>query len=318
MGESVDLISETSPARRVRSAIGRIYRRLGPIEEACGDALRLLAFLSWTLLVRLKLSKKEILVFNCGEGREEEGFYAQLTVILGLLEHFEKWGNVLAGVRVDFEDRGLYYDAAHGNNSWEYFFQPVDIGRQTNADERTTTIFQEEQFATRGEHMPRSRALDLIERYIHIKPPILKKIDSFVRAYFEGFHVIGIHYRGTDKWTEAPRVSYEDVRTAACAAIGAIDAGQYRLFVASDEQAFVDFMTSAFPDRVIIWETQRAVDGKPIDFRMENNYKKGKDVVIDCVLLSRCHLLIRTSSHLGLFSTFFNPALPVVLLNHPY
>ena len=318
MSETGDLVSAPSLARRIRRIIGRIYRDWGPIEDGCRDALRMLAFMAWTILVRFKLSRKEILVFNCGEGRENEGFYAQFTVILGLLEHFEKWGEVIAGARVDFEDRGLFYDSAFGKNSWEYYFLPIDIGRESKAVERITDVIQEDRFAARGEHMPRARAFDLIDRYIHVKPHIQEKVDSFVHAHFEGFHVIGIHYRGTDKWTEAPRVPYEDVCAAVRIAISAVETGHYRLFVASDEQAFVDCMENTFPNRVISWETLRSFDGKPIDFRMEDNYKKGEDAVIDCLLLSRCHLLIRTSSHMSLCSTFFNPAIPVVLLNHRY
>lgn len=88
--------------------------------------------------------------------------------------------------------------------------------------------------------------------------------------------------------------------------------------MASDEQAFVDFMASAFPGRVIAWETRRSVDLEPIDFRFDDNYKKGEDVVIDCLLLSRCHRLIRTSSSLSLCSSYFNPDIPVEVLNLHY
>jgi hypothetical protein len=139
-----------------------------------------------------------------------------------------------------------------------------------------------------------------------------------VHTHFGNFHVIGIHFRGTDKCGEAPRVPYEEVCAAVRTAIGVVGTEDWRLFVASDEQAFVDYMEDAFPDMVFSWETRRSTDGCPIDLRMEDNYKKGEDAVMDCLLLSRCHQLIRTASDLSLCSTYFNPDIPVVLLNEEY
>ena len=43
--------------------------------------------------------------------------------------------------------------------------------------------------------------------------------------------------------------------------------------------------------------------------------REGLDAVVDCLLLSRAHTLIRTASNLSLCSTLFNPSLPDRLLN---
>lgn len=306
------------PCSRMKRALGRLYLKLGFTQAGRCTVASLLAFLGWVLMVKLGLAGKPVLVMNCGEGRQADGFYAQFTVILGLLEHFEKWGSVIAGVRVDFGDWNLYFDPAHGPNSWEYYFQPICIGEPSKAVERVIDFEQGNRFSIRGERMPRWRAHELIARYIHVKPHVAGKIAGFARAHLEGHFVVGVHYRGTDKWTEAPRVPYEEVQAAVRDAIGACRPGRYRLFVASDEQAFVDAMRKAFSDRVVCWETLRSFDGSPIDFRMGDNYKKGEDTVIDCLLLARCDRLIRTSSSLGLCSTFFNPNVQVDLLNRHY
>lgn len=303
---------------RVKRTLARLYLKLGFTQAGCCTVASLLAFLGWVFMVKLGLAGKPVLVMNCDEGRQADGFYAQFTVILGLLEHYEKWRSVIAGVRVDFGDWNLYYDPAHGCNSWEYYFQPVRIGRDSRALVRVIDFEQGNRFSMRGERMPRWRAHELIARYIHVKPHVAAKIDGFASAHLDGHYVIGVHYRGTDKWTEAPRVPYEEVHSAVRDAIGACRSDRYRLFVASDEQAFVDGMQKAFPHRVVCWDTLRSLDGSPIDFRMGDNYKKGEDAVIDCLLLSRCDRLIRTSSSLGLCSTFFNPDVPVDLLNRHY
>ncbi len=318
MRESLEPAPPLSFRSRARRALSRLYRGWGFTESGCRDISRLLAFLAWAGLARVGLARKRVMLMNCAEGREGDGFYAQFSVILGLLEHCERWKGVIAGVKVDFGDWDLYFDASAGNNSWEYFFQPIDFRRESGAVERVVDREQGQRFAVRGETMLRTTAFGLISRHIRVRPHIQEKIDAFARANFRGFDVIGVHYRGTDKWEEARRVPYEEVRSAIREAIIAREAGAFRLFVASDEQAFVEYMERSFPGRVISWETRRSLDGEPIDFVFDDNYKKGEDAVIDCLLLSRCHHLIRTSSTLSLCSTYFNPKIPVVVLNQHY
>ncbi len=319
MREAGEGAATPSVARRARRALGRIYRGwsrgVGRLNDACGEFLRWMALHVRSVLVRIKVRRKEILVMNCGENGEIDGLYAQFTVILGLLEHCEAWAQVYAGARVDFEDQGLYYDAAFGRNSWEYFFEPIDMGRESQAGERRIGLREQYRFAQRGEDMPRPSAHALISRHIHPKPHVQRKVDSFVRAHFAECHVIGIHYRGTDKWIESPRVPYEEVCAAVRSAIAAIESDRYRLFVATDEQGFLDCMLNVFGNKVTFWDTRRSVDGTPNWVDGENNYKKGEDAVIDCLLLSQCQQLIRTASSLGYCATLFNPAVPVVLVS---
>jgi hypothetical protein len=52
----------------------------------------------------------------------------------------------------------------------------------------------------------------------------------------------------------------------------------------------------------------RAKDGR--------NYRKGEDVLIDCLLLSRSDFLLRCQSNVGELATYFNPELPVIDLQY--
>lgn len=66
-------------------------------------------------------------------------------------------------------------------------------------------------------------------------------------------------------------------------------------------------------------KAQRSSNGEPgVHFINKNNYSLGEEALIDACLLSKCDLLIRTSSNLSLWSTYFNPSLPTILLNHRY
>lgn len=293
-------------------------RVLGVAEE-CFIAIQILVRTIRLYLRPLLSLRKEYLVLNSG-GDYLPGLFSELASVLGMLEHYEHWQAQYAGVRIDFKDQGLYFDPAVGNNWWEYYFEPVRLGTEENSITRAVSVGQHVRFAYWAETaMTRKRGFALLNRYVSVKPHVRQEVDSFARERFEGAFMIGIHYRGTDKEEEAPRVPYEDVRAAVRTAIAGIGTDRYGLFLATDEQAFVEYMLNAFPNRVNCWETLRSTDGTPNWVSGKHNYKKGEDAVIDCLLLSRCHLLIRTQSNLSLCSALFNPEMPQIILNraHP-
>lgn len=162
--------------------------------------------------------------------------------------------------------------------------------------------------------MPRERASALVARYVRLAPAVQRLVDAVITAEWAP-SVIGVHYRGTDKAVDARRVPYDEVAASVSSHLMTIDPGG-KVFVATDEGAFVDFMRARFPGRVIARAMFRSVDGRPIDVvNADGNYQKGLDAVVDCVLLSRTQFLVRTASNLSLCATFFNPSLPTLLLN---
>lgn len=261
--------------------------------------------------------KKEFLVLRCMQDDLTSGWFSEFTTVLGALDHLGKWKEIYAGFEIDYADRGLYYDPSVGLNSWEYYFEAVRFGRPENARIRPVSPLLHEMFANRVEenHVSRRDCSHLIERHVRAKTHIRQKLDAFMQAHFQEAFVIGIHYRGTDKHEEAPRVPYDDVVAAVHAALERAGKVPCKLFLATDEQAFLDFMVGLFPGRLLFRPMFRSADGQPIDVVNEDsNYKKGEDAVMDCLLLSRCDYLIRTPSNLGLCAMFFNPGLPEMLL----
>jgi hypothetical protein len=109
-------------------------------------------------------------------------------------------------------------------------------------------------------------------------------------------------------------MTYDHV--AACVHAASQGHGDAPIFVATDEAAFVEYMSQRFGNRARYRRMFRSTDGRPIDVvNADGNYEKGLDAVVDCLLLARTHYLIRTASNLSLCSTLFNAQLPGVLLN---
>lgn len=95
-----------------------------------------------------------------------------------------------------------------------------------------------------------------------------------------------------------------------------------KLFISSDDPAFVDWFAKAADGKlavVIHPDEERSRNGLAIHYDPSGNkYRKGFEALVNCLLLSRCNALLRTSSFLSAWSSIFRPELPVTLLNEPY
>lgn len=246
------------------------------------------------------------------------GMFAAANQVLGQLYLFET-GQLphVSGLTVDFAHYGLYYDSSCGPNWWTYYFEPIFLGESKNATLVYPTLEQYVKSWEQRRWIPRETAAQIIKKYIHIKPHIQEKIDAFVRQYFLDHYAIGIHYRGTDKGYEAPRIEYETVFEEIEKQIP--QEKQYVLFIATDEIEFLEQAKKRYSNQVVALEAFRSNSGGlGVHFANKNNYTVGEEALMDACLLSRCDILIRTSSNLSLWSTYFNPDLPVVLLSQRY
>lgn len=246
------------------------------------------------------------------------GFGDEFMAILGALDTYER--GKYAGVSVELGTKGFYYDPTIGKNWWENYFEPLHVGSLKNAylvpggngNKMDKDLIRRTEFKMR-----RQRASYLINKYIRIKPHIKAIVEEAVLNSFGQSKVIGVHYRGTDKKKSVPPASFEKMAELVDSAISKFISdgiSEYKIFVASDQQNFIDFMLKRYPQNVIYYTAaRRSVDGTALHKSTEQApYKKGEDALIDCLLLSRTHYLIKTSSSLSLCSAYFNPDIPMI------
>ena len=226
--------------------------------------------------------------------------------VLSLLQNYEK--GIFKSIKVDFANEGQYFDPKFGQNWWEYYFEPINNQSSDKSVEFYYLDCWKIQFCN-------SRKYNnyLIEKHICLKPHIQDKINSFVANYFKnGEFLIGVHYRGTDKTaigSEAPRIPYERVTEVLEEQINALAGKNYLIFIATDEPDFIRYLSNEFPGKICANMEAHEIN---------DNYLRGQNAIIDCVLLSKANLIIRTDSNLSLVSTFFNYQVPVVELSKGY
>ncbi len=211
-----------------------------------------------------------------------------------------------------------YRDPTRSSNWLSYYF---DAAPQTAEPDFRISDLNQLRIGSRSGLSSIEVAAELRRKYLPVKTEITKKVEIFVARRMLGRTTLGVHFRGTDKKGEAERVSWERVQQTIENYLRrnpAIDC----LFVASDEAPFINFIEQAFPNLLVISHDDRFRSATNRPFHMddhgEDNYGKGEEALMNCLLLSRCSALIRTTSFLSAWASIFNPDLPIILLNRPY
>lgn len=220
-----------------------------------------------------------------------------------------------------------YVDSERGGNWLDYFFESPQLlpqDRDRIAAGRVAinrvAIWTELGLPDWVRHQSLEKTHDLAVKYMPVRPEFESYVDSFVHDHFGGQPVLGVHYRGTDKTSEAPPVSRDRIRKVISAYLQ--DHPEIAsLYVASDEESFIEWSLRTFDSLHVIVHPDhyRSTDSQSVhETRGGDSFLKGRDALVNALLLSRCAALIRTASRLSAWSSVFNPRLPVVMLNRPY
>jgi hypothetical protein len=243
------------------------------------------------------------------------GFFSHMLTVLGFLDFLDQ--NKYNG-KVYF-NQGYYLDLRYGKNWWNYYFEPIEIGKFNSNIKRISGRRLSEMANETAKYMPRKRASYLYNRYIKLKPNLQKTIDDFINNNFKDCFLIGVHYRGTDKQgSESSKIDYHSAISLISEQINKLDKAnrdKIVIFVATDEQAFLDLALDLLPNVFYQPGVRRSYDNKPVHLNMQDPYLEGAACVIDFILLSKSNLLIRTDSNLSLTAFLINPDLIDVKLN---
>ncbi|MDA9983193.1 hypothetical protein N9H39_10830 [Gammaproteobacteria bacterium] len=175
------------------------------------------------------------------------GFFAYVTFVVNQILYCERenlvpvvdFGKFSGRDNIRKSGINAFYDPEFGNNTWEYFFEPV-AGVDSSALNEIEAGLQAEGTVVELDrkqlwnlHMrcedsvfnypyglaapiadsdnpgkwyeeQRTKARRVMERYIRVKPQILDKVSEFQSRYLDRHHVLGIHMRGTDKGNREP------------------------------------------------------------------------------------------------------------------
>lgn len=248
-------------------------------------------------------------------GKNNGMFSIFMNTVAGIA-NFER-GNIL-GFEVNLGYNGLYYDPSMGPNWWNYYCEPLCLGIFSyDTARRVDTLAKGFQITVWNVEIEFSRqeVNRIIQTYIRYKPHIKQKLNDYISQNFNGYFVIGVHYRGTDKIKEAKILPYGEVVESVQMEFEKYANRKVKIFVATDESDFLDAMKDAFPGYVCcLEEAIRSQNGAAVHYNNDSPYQQGEEALLDSLILSNTNLLIRTSSNLSLWSTYVNPSLKVIEL----
>ena len=211
-----------------------------------------------------------------------------------------------------------YFDARRGPNAWEMFFcnGSFDFSRSPfGAAVRLSFRPGAHDFFPYDGLSVRSSVARAIRLWCEPRPEIVDAVDRFVSLRFGRAPVLGVHVRLTDAASGAEgRRAIETRHIVAAVDSWLVDNPSGSVFLASDDQRVVEAFGSRYSGRLLYQDCIRSSDGLSIHGHYDSGvsgdpYRKGRDVLIDALLLARCAHLIRTHSRVTAFSLCFNPDL---------
>lgn len=228
------------------------------------------------------------------------------------------------------------YDAHHGNQVWEYFFEsisPYNI-EQINSwlkagkikDESVIKLTEKEfgymhhfdpnRLATfwawdvpvnKKAWMLEKRELgrEYIKKYVKPRPHITTKVEEFCAANFNQKMVFGLHIRGTD-FNYATPIPLQTYILHLDEVISQSTSTNYQIFVATDQQQYLHALRDKYGNKIIARDVLRSSNHiVPVKNNRVGGYIKGEEALIDMLLLSRCHHVIKGPAALGEMSLWF-------------
>lgn len=162
-------------------------------------------------------------------------------------------------------------------------------------------------------------AYKLIKKYLIIKTNILEEVEKFQLKHFDRKNLLGVHYRGTDKKSEAKQISYKTMESNINLYLTKHPKTNC-IFISSDDKNFIDYIENSSVTCPIIYNNDsfRSSNNLPIHTAKNNLYEINKDAIINCLLLSKCNTLMKTASILSDCSKLFNPNLELIIVSKPY
>ena len=243
---------------------------------------------------------------------------------------------------VDFSKHNTphFYDSEYGDNVWEYYFEPIAgvssgmlvewlkkgkvlpdqihrfsdaqvVDWHVNDPDRITTFWGPEQVKDKCAWMDQKRQLgrEFVAQYIRPKKNILEKVERLHNELIGERYMLGVHVRGTD-FSYAKPTKLDEYFQAIEAKVEDLALSDWGIFLATDQTQFVTAFEERFPDRVVMYDAVRSnSDIAPFKREDVSPFKKGEDVLLDILLLSKCRYLFKSVSAVGEYAMWFNASL---------
>jgi hypothetical protein len=261
------------------------------------------------------------------------GFFAELQKVVANLKYYEN--KHLSRVTVDWTEEFFPYKNDPIENGWDLFFEPIlnnDVGGSSSiiTDLGPTHEVHDQKcidhWVSYNKYLSYRLNLNRIfNKYIKIKSNILNEAQEFYDQNLKGYYAIGVHVRfsaahagenpkGTPKLDDYINEINRIIKKK----------GTVKIFLASDSEYVINRFKKEYSSQMIVVrdafrskydEEPHLIYSNPeywLSHKAEFHAKKpgyfgGKTVLLDVITLSKCDILIHTTSNVSDFTTYLNP-----------
>lgn len=266
-----------------------------------------------------------VLVTNSDDGRE--GLFSRVTSWVGAGLYAEEQG-ASGLVLTSLDPRKMYTSTGHEDlcrkflATSEHELRPNGLNRRRVTAARTfgfgEQLWNERRLRNMG--LPARPRKDWLEmqrlffKYARFRPEFEQAADRFWDQNIDPAQfVIGVHWRGTDR-RQGNSFQVEDFLAVVSSLV--LQHPGARVFIASDEAAFVERCQSLFPS--FTQETARAqTGGAALHMASDRNPEaNARAVILDALLLSKCHVMVKGRSCVSDYALFLNPHMGCFMLDN--
>ena len=202
---------------------------------------------------------------------------------------------------VDMENFATLYNEPEpvggSKNAWEYYFlQPSPFSLKDVYRSKRVIFSYGSNNSAFGAYYDFPRSQKLAGQFLQIRPEIMALADTFAQEHFQG-ETLGVHIRGQEMKT-APG---HPVPPSIDEMLARAESMQQRhpiakIFVVSEEQAYIDAFHRRFGGKAVSSEAFRTYDTNAYTLaeypRPLHMYRLGRELMLDALLLSRCDYLL--------------------------
>lgn len=237
---------------------------------------------------------------NCTRGN---GFFSNMFEILNILHELEI--NSIEYNNIEINNFSKNYSKNNCNSYYDFFQSHFDKEiniSKLNCGKTIESFLVMNQVETCDIFINKDKIKhtnELINKYIKPNDIILDKITYYLDNNFKGKKILGVHVRRTDheghgKFVEINKyISY----------INGIISNYDNLFIITDDNITLDLFKNVYGDKLLYVDNIiRSNNGVAIHYGNYDKYDIGEDVIIEAYILSKCKMIIGTSSNVLMFS----------------
>ena len=272
------------------------------------------------------------------------GFFADLLSVISIIRGYEPLN--LKELNVDWTQEFFPYKDNPHENGWDLFFHPIvfdnegqDIFIPTSTINLSHCVHDQlciHHWMAYNEHLVYRQSLNrVLNKYLKIKQPILDELSTLYSEHLEGYYCIGAHVRwGFAHGVESPKgtPTIEDYINEIYELMQKTQTSlPFKIYLATDSQEVIQAFEKHFSKELLYYlSAQRSLHREeshlvydnpdywlshPEEFhKRKPGYRGGVAVLLDCLLLSKCHVFIHSTSNVSEFVSFFSPHIESIYL----